>query len=99
MTDEARPYEMLGDEFASTTRSTTALASTCAASFHTNTVEGYFSILKRGINGMYHHVSQQHLQRYLGRVRFSLQRARRPWRERCGAHGQISDGHRGQTPQ
>ena len=28
---------------------------------HTNTVEGYFSILKRGITGTYHHVSQQHL--------------------------------------
>jgi hypothetical protein len=23
---------------------------------HTNTIEGYFSILKRGINGVYHHV-------------------------------------------
>jgi hypothetical protein len=30
---------------------------------HTNTIEGYFSILKRGINGVYHHVSQQHLKR------------------------------------
>jgi DUF2075 family protein len=27
--------------------------------------EGYFSILKRGIYGTYHHVSQQHLKRYL----------------------------------
>ena len=32
---------------------------------HTNTVEGYFSIMKRGIYGVYHHVSQQHLKRYL----------------------------------
>jgi hypothetical protein len=32
---------------------------------HTNTIEGYFSIMKRGINGTYHHVSQQHLKRYL----------------------------------
>jgi transposase-like protein len=32
---------------------------------HTNTVEGYFSILKRGINGVYHHVSKHHLHRYL----------------------------------
>lgn len=32
---------------------------------HTNTVENYFSILKRGITGTYHHVSQQHLKRYL----------------------------------
>ncbi len=32
---------------------------------HTNTAEGFFSILKRGINGVYHHVSEQHLERYL----------------------------------
>src|SRR6202011_3522384 len=32
---------------------------------HTNTIEGYLSILKRGINGVYHHVSQEHLKRYL----------------------------------
>lgn len=31
---------------------------------HTNTVEGYFSIFKRGIIGTFHHVSPQHLQRY-----------------------------------
>lgn len=32
---------------------------------HTNTVEGYYSILKRGLNGTYHHVSKHHLHRYL----------------------------------
>jgi len=31
----------------------------------TNSVEGYFGLLKRGINGIYHHVGQQHLHRYL----------------------------------
>jgi transposase-like protein len=31
----------------------------------TNTVEGFFSLLKRGINGIYHHVGSQHLHRYL----------------------------------
>jgi len=31
----------------------------------TNTVEAYFSILKRGITGIYHHVSEYHLHRYL----------------------------------
>jgi transposase-like protein len=31
----------------------------------TNTVEGFIGILKRGINGVYHHVGQQHLHRYL----------------------------------
>lgn len=37
---------------------------------HTNTIEGYFSILKRGINGVYHHVSSQHLKRYLAEFDF-----------------------------
>ncbi len=37
---------------------------------HTNTIEGYFSILKRGIVGTYHHVSPQHLKRYLGEFDF-----------------------------
>ena len=32
---------------------------------HTNTVEGYFGLLKRGLFGTYHHVSEAHLQRYV----------------------------------
>jgi len=37
---------------------------------HTNTVEGFFSILKRGIIGVYHHVGKQHLHRYLSEFDF-----------------------------
>ncbi|MCC6983898.1 MAG: IS1595 family transposase [Bauldia sp.] len=37
---------------------------------HTNTIEGYFSIMKRGINGVYHHVSPEHLKRYLAEFDF-----------------------------
>jgi transposase-like protein len=37
---------------------------------HTNTVENYFSILKRGITGVYHHVGEQHLHRYLSEFNF-----------------------------
>lgn len=37
---------------------------------HTNTVESYFATLKRGIIGTYHHVSQQHLKRYLAEFDF-----------------------------
>ena len=36
----------------------------------TNGVEGFFSILKRGINGVYHHVGKQHLHRYLSEFDF-----------------------------
>lgn len=38
--------------------------------FHTNTVEGFFSILKRGIIGVYHHVSPAHLHRYCSEFDF-----------------------------
>jgi hypothetical protein len=37
---------------------------------HSNTVEGYFSVLKRGIVGTFHHVSEQHLHRYLAEFDF-----------------------------
>ena len=36
----------------------------------TNQIEGYFSILKRGIYGIYQHVSREHLSRYLGEFDF-----------------------------
>jgi transposase-like protein len=36
----------------------------------TNTVEGFFGILKRGINGVYHHVGKNHLHRYLAEFDF-----------------------------
>ena len=36
----------------------------------TNAVEGYFANLKRGINGVYHHVGKQHLHRYLSEFDF-----------------------------
>jgi hypothetical protein len=36
----------------------------------TNTAEGYFSILKRGLYGIYQHVSEEHLHRYLAEFDF-----------------------------
>jgi DNA-directed RNA polymerase subunit RPC12/RpoP len=51
----------------------------------TNTVEGFFSILKRGINGVYHHVGRKHLHRYLGEFDFR-------YNER-----HVTDGERAQT--
>lgn len=36
----------------------------------TNTVEGYFSIFKRGMKGIYQHCGEQHLQRYLDEFSF-----------------------------
>ncbi len=37
---------------------------------HTNSVEGFFGIFKRGMVGVYHHCGEQHLQRYLNEFAF-----------------------------
>jgi hypothetical protein len=37
---------------------------------HSNTVENYFSILKRGVVGTFHHVSEALLSRYLAEFDF-----------------------------
>ena len=52
---------------------------------HSNTVEGYFATLKRGIVGTYHHVSEQHLDRYLAEFSY-----RHSTREKLG----VSDAER-----
>lgn len=37
---------------------------------HTNGIEGFFGMLKRGLNGIYHSVSKKHLHRYLSEFQF-----------------------------
>ena len=37
---------------------------------HTNTVEGYYSIFKRGMKGVYQHCGKQHLHRYAAEFEF-----------------------------
>jgi hypothetical protein len=43
---------------------------TCVADVHTNTVEGYYSIFKRGMKGFYQHCSEKHLHRYIAEFDF-----------------------------
>lgn len=73
MTDEATMYRKIGREFA-------AHGTTVHAAFnyvdlkdrtiHTNTVEGAFSIFKRGMRGVYQHCAEHHLHRYLAEFEF-----------------------------
>lgn len=65
MTDEAVQYIPLGKEFARHASVQHSREEYVRGDVYTNTVEGYFSILKRGLIGTYHHVSEAHLQRYV----------------------------------
>ena len=66
MTDESVVYPAITNEFSGHgSVNHSAEEYVRAAFYHTNTVENYFSILKRGITGVYHHVSEAHLHRYL----------------------------------
>ena len=71
MTDEAAVYDKLGEAFKGHATVNHSIKEYVRGGFyHSNTVENYFSILKRSINGVYQHVSAEHLKRYLGEFDF-----------------------------
>jgi transposase-like protein len=65
MTDDAGQYKIIGPEFAQHDVVCHSQGEYSRGKVHTNTVEGFFSILKRGLIGTYHHVGAQNLQRYV----------------------------------
>jgi len=69
-TDESGVYWSVGEEFKTHRTVVHAVEEYVRGDAHTNTAEGYFSILKRGIYGVYHHVSEAHLHRYLAEFDF-----------------------------
>jgi transposase-like protein len=69
MTDSFGSYHGLGTEYASH-QTVDHNREYVRGEVHTNTAEGFFSILKRGVNGVYHHVSEAHLHRYLAEFDF-----------------------------
>ncbi len=71
MSDEANVYERPGRWFAAGHETVNHSAKEYVrGDAYTNTMEGYFSILKRGIYGVYQHVSEAHLNRYLAEFDF-----------------------------
>lgn len=65
MTDDAAGYRWESPNFKSHQRINHTQAEYVRGDVHTNTVEGFFSILRRGLYGTYQHVSEAHLHRYL----------------------------------
>jgi transposase-like protein len=70
MTDESNVYSHAGTWFASHETVNHSQKEYVRDEAYTNTIEGCFSILKRGIYGVYQHVSEAHLKRYLAEFSF-----------------------------
>ena len=73
MTDEANAYKKVGKEFdghGSVNHSAGEYVR--GVFYHVNSAESFFAILKRGVYGTFHAVSEQHLQRYVDEFAFKF---------------------------
>ena len=99
MTDEAVQYSRLKDSFAShgfTSHGAGEYVSADDPTIHTNTIEGYFSVFKRGMKGVYQHCGKKHLHRYVAGFNFRYNERRATDGERAafalaGAKGEAAD--------
>jgi len=69
-TDEASHYRFTGMQFASHETVNHGQEEYARGDVTTNTVEGYFSIFKKGMKGIYQHCDERHLHRYLAEFDF-----------------------------
>jgi transposase-like protein len=69
-TDEARYYKEVGREYAEHGSVNHSRDEYVRGDITTNTVEGYYSIFKRGMKGVYQHCKEKHLHRYLSEFDF-----------------------------
>lgn len=70
MTDELLLYRTLGRQYAGHEVVSHGKGEYVRGDAHTNTIEGFFSIFKRGLKGVYQHMSKQHLHRYTAEFDF-----------------------------
>jgi transposase-like protein len=70
MTDEAPYYPGIGGQFAGHEAVNHSADEWVRGDAHTNTLEGFFSIFKRGMRGVYQHCGEKHLHRYLAEFDF-----------------------------
>jgi len=65
MTDEAGQYAQLGKHFSTHDFVRHGQEEWARGIVHSNTVEGFYSVFKRGMKGIYQHCSERHLHRYV----------------------------------
>jgi len=85
MTDEHAGYTKAGRKFASHGVTSHSAGQYVDGNNHSNTVESSFSLLKRGLIGTFHHVGEQHLQRYVTEFDFRWNYRKTTDRERADA--------------
>ena len=76
-TDEWPPYRGIADDNTTHESVNHSAEEWVRGQVHTNTIEGVFSLLKRGVVGSYHQISAKHLQSYLDEFTFRYNRRRR----------------------
>jgi len=69
-TDESRLYSTVGENFAAHETVKHSAKEYVRGEVHSNTIESYFSIFKRGMRGTYQHCAEKHLHRYLAEFDF-----------------------------
>jgi transposase-like protein len=69
-TDESKLYHKVGKDFSAHETVNHSAEEYARGDVTTNTVEGYFSIFKRGMRGNYQHCAEKHLHRYLAEFDF-----------------------------
>ena len=70
VTDQYRAYKSLKSDY--THKTINHMREYVRGSIHTNTIENFWSLLKRGIIGNFHHVSDKHLPRYLAETSYKF---------------------------
>jgi transposase-like protein len=94
MTDGRRAYRTIGRQYASHDVVDHSVGEYVRGDATTNTVEGFFALLKRGVIGTYHHVSEHHLHRYLAEFDFRWNRRKMDDGRRMVAAIEATEGKR-----
>jgi transposase-like protein len=95
ITDDYQSYRGIGSEYAGGHEVVChKVKEYVRGDVHSNTVEGFFAIVKRGLNGIYHSVSKKHLHRYLAEYEFRYNNRTLDDGERVSAAIQGADGKR-----
>jgi hypothetical protein len=74
MTDEAGQYAHLGKHFTEHDFTSHGKGEYVRGDVHSNTVEGFYSVFKRGMKGVYQHCAEKHLHRYVAEFDFRYNR-------------------------